>query len=148
MHGGGRNDTVAIRTTLPKLRASLQTADVRIERVHYIDYKTNPAFTNPFLDAFTHKRIQFRDESEVRVILQDLPITRTVDGQVMFNKDEQSAENVKFIQLNHGAQELITEIRLHPDAPPQLREAIIHLLNRIRIHIQVRDSELDVKPFN
>ena len=69
---------VAVRSTVGHLKGALQPfrleptygeETIRIGRVRYIDHETHPQRRGPDYEVFLYKRVEYRDEAEVRALL-------------------------------------------------------------------------------
>jgi hypothetical protein len=67
---GRRGVGVALRTTLDRLKASVEAHDLYVSPINYRQYHEGPAFTDE-MDPLLHKRLAFKAEYELRLLKFD-----------------------------------------------------------------------------
>jgi hypothetical protein len=64
---GAPGQGVALRSTVGRLKTSVERHDLIVRRIEYRRYHEGPAFTDD-IAPFVHKRLGFQDEQEVRLL--------------------------------------------------------------------------------
>jgi hypothetical protein len=139
LYGGSQG--VAIRTTIGALKDALRCdVGVYIGRVKYVDYDTAVIPLGNTFWPYTHKRLGFRHEEEVRAVAVVTP--PAIDG--VFDYSTDICEVGQSVQVE--LQSLIEAVAVPPFAPGWFRDAVQDLVNRYGLDIQVRQSDLGRLP--
>lgn len=121
---------LAVKTTVDDLVAAIRAGDgydgrLALERVEYVDGTDDmdPADDGVFF-PFRFKRVQHRNEREVRLLVTDYPHERTrADESFTAPADQEPIRQVPV-----DVPTLVDEIRLHPKSEAVLRQAVENLL--------------------
>ena len=128
---GSAPGSVAIRTTYNKLRNSL-CGDVLMGVVQYTDYdhllSTIPNYDDP-VARFTHKRVEYRHESEVRCLL--------------FPGDNSEALGLK---IAIDIESVIEVVVVQPSSEPWVKDSMELLIQRHGLKVLVGNSIVDLQP--
>lgn len=128
----GKGNGIAIKSSIGRLKSIFEKSignDEYIGRLEYCKFKEFPTETNRFQPVL-RKRIQYRDEKEVRVIS-----AKQNDG--IF--DEYG------INIPVSFDKLIDKIYISPNSDDSFHDKIKHLFNKYYPNIEVLPSELDEK---
>lgn len=119
---------ISIRTTYDRLyRALGRDPDISIGRVSYVDFSNRFVGIN---DCFWHKRLSFKHEQEVRVIIKDF---RTEN------------EFGKLVPVNLGT--LIESVHLSPTSPSWFRDLVEDVMTKYGIMSKIESSRMTAQPF-
>ena len=116
--------SVAVRTTLSKLRAALP-AYIDIGMVRYVDYATDRLPTLNMLEYITHKNRVFARECEVRAVAMH-PVVEGLDQQ-HFRENHFEVENNPAFRVFAPPVQLsltIDSVFVHPRAPASYLEEV------------------------
>jgi len=137
-------DGVAVRSTVGGVKHSIQEfrlqpsygeEQIRVGLVHYIDYSTEEMIDRSMLGIFLHKRIEFRDEGEVRFLLS---LRRAAEYGVPISDDG------VMVQLDLDL--MVDEIRVGPSMTNGAAGAVQDALSQAGLNCPVRRSVLARKP--
>lgn len=142
---------VAIRSTVGRLRQALGTPSpppdgffggdqYHIGMIEYIDFNSSHIPISNVVAQFFRKRRSFEHEHELRVLLEQQPITT----DRFPDYSQQPTDHGKYIPVDLKA--LICDIRVAPQAPHWYLGLVSRVVNRYGIRIEPKQSELDGKP--
>lgn len=119
-----------------RLRPNYGVEPIVVGAVRYIDYATEEmAGESSMLDVFMHKRVEYRDETEIRALLS---LRMAAEHGVEIPADG--------VDVSIDARELMTEVRAHPEATPTEVEALADATRRANVDCPVSRSRLGYKP--
>lgn len=128
----GKGSGIAIQTTYQKLKESIiDSRDVYLGEVRYVDYKTTKLDNNNFWTIVMHKRISFSHEHELRAI---------VDGNKYAAEGEETEKGI-YIQVN--VESLIENIYVAPQSPDWFMDAVNSVVNRYGYGFAAQRSRMD-----
>ena len=140
----GKDDGVAVRTTFDRLAKSFTCpGPIHIGRVEYIDYKVEEFSSYSVFFSYLHKRLEFKDEHEVRVLsylLSSGPlrwVKITPELSPLCEIGEYRAIDIHT---------LISEIVVYPNAPEEYLNRVKTTCERFGVLAHVRRSSLDDPP--
>ncbi len=145
----GGPEGVAVRTTFQGLRDSIRLVEelpVTFGRVGYVDYRNEvPRFgTAPLL----HKRMEYRDEGEVRAILPgppwDFPKLGNVPAVRIPLDPDVAEQRGRYIPVN--LEVLVKEIVLPPGASPWFAQVVKSVLGGSPFSSRVTRSAIESPP--
>jgi hypothetical protein len=135
------SDGIVIKTTFENMKKSFIDCNgvVYMGNVKYIDFSEDNMRMST-ISPFFYKNIQFKSESEFRLIVTDhedeyFDPQAGVDGM-----PSAPEENIRPIKMN--AQELIEEIRIHPKANDYLFSVVNDIVKDRNIDAKVNHSSL------
>ena len=140
------SEAVVIRTTVKKLAAGIASS-IEIAPITYVDYAGAEIFPDYFSAPFKTKRISFSHEHELRLIIQEPPISSLNDGLKSFDIGKTIEEKGKSVELLTNLEDVIEEVRLSPSASPWLSQMLSRLLEKIGVNIPIINSEIQILPF-
>jgi hypothetical protein len=131
-------DSVAVRTTLAKLRTALP-AYVDIGLVRYIDYAIDRLPTLNMLEYITHKSKLFEHERELRAVAMH-PVVEGLDQQHFRTNHFEGEENPAFRVFAPpiGLAGLVDSFFVHPKAPDPFLEEVRSLCREHELAIPQR----------
>jgi len=137
------DEGIAIRSTYNKLEASLKNAteDIYIGTVKYINYATDFMPEGNIFNLFTHKRLSFAHEQELRAIIHHSPLSDDTNS-LDFSKDT----IVGGINAKVDLESLLDSIYLAPNSPKWIQELTEAILRRYNLDAPVIQSALDEDP--
>lgn len=154
------DEAIAVCSTYQKLRDCLNKK-CYVGVVTYIDYERDGLPTTPknALFPFTHKRLSYKHEDELRAVLPGWPPVKQLIGEKPeWMKHEMTVEGVRAmydfdaepdcggvwhpIDLNI----LLDEIRIAPGSPPWFRELVEQVVRRYALGKPVEQSRLNASP--
>jgi hypothetical protein len=129
---------IAIKTDYETFTTSLTASplNIRTTKVKYVDYEsTYITFGNVF-SPFTHKRLSFAHENELRAMIWSVEdINKT-----------QLGSNPESVKIKISTQQLIKAIHVSPTAPKWFGSLVQDLLKRYGINCPVEHSTLYERP--
>lgn len=131
------NQAVAIVSTFELLQNVLPS-EAFVGLVKYIDYSRDWQPEGNAFYAFTHKRLSFAHEREVRAIIQAIPTS----GEHLLPTPTE--ENGKYVSVELS--QLITEVRVAPTAPTWFLDLAQRITARYRLEVPVVRSAIDETP--
>jgi len=141
------SEAVVVKTKIELLRSGLPQ-DISIQSVAYMDFQGEEIMKNYCFSPFTTKRISFKHENEVRLIMQ-IPIYRDTDKiHKSFNFEAINDKKSINIPLTKKLNEVITEIRLSPKSEPWVKDMVSIIMKKYKIDIPIIDSEICRQPFS
>lgn len=141
------SDGIVIKSTFDSLTESVldHSGKLYCGKMKYIDYGSDQMDENvKTIEPFFYKRKQFADESEVRLVLTDY-----TDRNVDFVKgvdDMPAAPDEPIRPIKFDVDELIDEIRIHPQAGGYASDMIVDVLKKYGHDIEVNESSLTAQP--
>ena len=146
---------IALKSTAENLRESLKksNADVQISEVKYIDYEREKIDEKDTYSPFVHKRLSYKNEQELRAIIQQTPTVRVQRESnagrglyVPIGSDVTDTMLVpgKFVDVN--LEQLISQIYISPSRGEKFEELVEMLSSEAKINVDVTQSELDTDP--
>jgi hypothetical protein len=129
-------DGIAIKSSIDGFKRSIEieSRDIYMGPVTYIDYKLEPIVGRNFLNPFFRKRNSFESEKELRAC-----ITHIEEGQGL---DPFPVGNPKGIYIGCDLHELIDEVLIAPTAPQWYEDAISALVQKFGHKFVVRKSDI------
>jgi len=125
---------IAIQSTINRLNKSIdESFDIVIGKVNYVDYREEKIAEISEFHPFLSKRIFFRHEKELRVLL-------------LHNQTEIKNLNQFGTTLPINLDSLIERIYISPKSSTWFRELIEHSLEANDLGCSVHQSNLDMKP--
>lgn len=119
---------VSIRTTYNRLYKALsRDPDISIGRVNYVDFSSRFVGIN---DCFWHKRVAFKHEQEVRLIIKD------------FRANDEFGKLVP-VKLDT----LIESIHLSPTSPSWFRNLVEDVMSKYGLTSKIESSRMTDQPF-
>ncbi len=136
---GGSSPSVAITSTVGKLKEALRTASLphflSIRKVSYIRHWRDPKLDiDPYSNIFTYKVRAYDYEKEVRAIID------------RFSEDFETDETALGMHVDVSRSQLLRSIVVCPDTPLWFREMIKELVQDYELDIPIRKSHLDISP--
>jgi hypothetical protein len=141
---GPGNPGVAIRSTVGALKKSLYAfrlqphygeEAIQVGAVRYIDFATETMADRSMLGIFLHKRIEFRDEKEVRALLS---LRTAAEWGIEIPE--------KGVEVDIDPAVLIHEIRVHPRAREQEIHGLAEIVTTAGCKCLVAASVLSAEP--
>ena len=136
-----KNDGIAVKTTFRKLAESFTCPDpIHIGRVKYINYKEDEFSNESIFFSYLHKRLEFKDEREVRVLsylLSSGPLRWVKITTILVPR----CEIGKYRAININT--LISEIRVYPKASEEFLNCVKATCERFGVQATVKHSSLD-----
>lgn len=120
--------SVVLKTSYSKLRRCLPN-DVQLGMVRYLDYEKEKPDRGYRLSLVSCKALYYRDEEELRALYAPT------------NRGQDPAPPGKWIDIDF--QDMLEEVRLHPDSEPGLMDEVQQLLDTHGITVRVRTSEIN-----
>lgn len=148
------NQAIAISSTFKQLFECLKPHifpgnQLTLGMVYYLDYSKEAVPKDFYLSEFFHKRKSFQHESELRAVVQDLPVK---DGP----KDENGIINYKLLYYDRvpvagksfpiDIENLIEEVYVAPTSPEWFLDLTQRILRKYGIDRVVKRSSLDGDP--
>jgi len=131
----GDEDGVAITSSVKRLKESFKGAnkDIRIGKVHYINYQTQEISQNPEnnLSVFMHKNKEFKEENELRIIY----------GPSEKWDAEEVQEGGKHILVDLNT--LVDEVFLKPGSGEDFFQCVSKVANEHKLNSKIKKSALD-----
>ena len=124
---------VAVRTTFHDLRESIRSVPelpITFGEVQYVDYRQSEVPRFGWAPLF-HKRMEYRDEDEVRAVLPGPPVDADLDPDVAEQRGRQIPVNLKI---------LVKEVRVPPHAAPWFTEVVKSAIQQSPITASVTRS--------
>jgi hypothetical protein len=150
---GARASGVAIRTTVRRLKQSLRTQDpIYIASVRYVDYDTAVIPVGNVLWPYSHKRLAFEHEHEVRAILLRWPRpVMTDDGEQITDEDgKPKMERTDVVEVGMpvpiDTDELVLGIAVAPFAAAWFQDVVQGVTDRYGLDRTVEQSDLGKPP--
>jgi hypothetical protein len=149
------NEAIAIQSTFNHLHQCLQPhrkpphGEPKLGMVYYVDYSSDLVKRNVHLSEFFHKRKSFEHETELRAVIQDLPMipaSRNDKGEVTawhYNIEKQPISGIPF---NIDLDQLIEVIYVSPISPIWLLDLVKSIVNKYNFNKEVKRSGLDSDP--
>ena len=132
-----QNKSISIRTSIKRLKESIEDRSVIISEVKYIDYRKEMIPEDNMLYIFLYKRNFFKFENELRLWFQDNPDSVS-NGIVEISKKNE------FVKIN--LETLIEEIYISPNADISFYNKVKKELDKINLNKPIIQSSLDDKP--
>jgi hypothetical protein len=139
---------IALQTSFGRLKGELGKAQrlIHLGRIKYADYKktsipgATPRLIGPHLTIgpfgpFTHKRLGFSHEQEVRAIFQD-----------SYTFIDDPPEKERGVEIEVNIEELVEDVYVAPRTPGWFRDAVQSALEKFGINKKVHPSEFDDGP--
>ena len=135
---GGSSPSVAITTTVGKLKQALSDADlphfVSIRKVSYIRHWKDPEIDiKPYSNIFAYKVRAYDYEKEVRAIIDRLE--EDIDDEM---------EPGMYVTISRN--QLLRSIVVSPEAPVWFKKMIKEIIQDYDLDVIIRRSHLDTKP--
>jgi hypothetical protein len=134
----GSSVSVCLRTCVGRLRGALPKAG-KISRVKYIDYDLESFEINNIFNHYSHKRLPFAGEQEVRAIL--MPPSVEIEDVETFDCGASG------IAIGIDPGNLFEEIVLGPDLCPWFESSLVTLLVSLGFDIPVRQTQMSADPY-
>lgn len=142
LYSRSEENTVALRTTLQRLRSSLdcyETHDIYIGKVKYIDYSKERIPEGNVYAPFLYKRKSFAHENEVRAVVQPIwPSSEPLVGS------PPSFENGMPVPIDLSA--LVEEVYVSPTSPTWIGALVAAVSRNYGIQVGIRRSSLASDP--
>lgn len=137
---GEQDKSIALQTTYEKLHKNLPES-ITTGMIEYIDYDKESIFTNKKYGAapYFFKRIEFKDEQEIRCILN-----RTRLG--VQNPDQEYAPNEVGSLVEINLEEILENVIISPDAPDWFINLIDNVTKKLGYKLNVVGSKLMEAP--
>lgn len=147
-YAGGEG--VAIRTTFRDLQESIRSIaelPVTFGQVEYVDYRQQEVPRFGWAPLF-HKRVEYRDEGEVRALLPGPPMR---DGystyeEMMDIRLDPDVEEQRGRYISVDLDILIKEVVVPPHAPSWFTKVVKSAVQRSSVEVDVRKSSIDEEP--
>jgi hypothetical protein len=139
---GQVDEAVAVRSTYNRLIRSFDhhPQDIFVGTVTYVDYDNQFVPEGNMFAAFLHKRRTFSYESELRAVIQDLPLN--ADDQIDLNLEPTTPG----ISVPVALEVLIEGIYVAPTAPEWFASLIEKVVRRYDLEVPVHHSDLANAP--
>jgi len=141
------DEAVAIQSTYTILHNCLPDKSY-IGVVNYIDYENQMIpFDNVFW-PYTHKRLSFEHERELRVIEVDFPSSAAVAAAKAANlqTSDWERETPKGKLINIEIKQLIEAVYVSPTAPPWFFDLVEAVVNRYKCGFNAKQSDMARTP--
>ena len=130
---------IAICSSIGRLKSCIiDSRDVFIGKVKYIDYRKDSVYTGDFFSPFFHKRKSFSHEQEIRALVEttdDIPIEN--------GEQDYSKEIYLFgLSIKVDLKTLIDKIYISPYAPYWFYELVYSVTKKYGYNFCVNQSEL------
>lgn len=137
---------IAILANLERLRDAIDTVeDVYVGKVEYVDYGNSWISEASSFEPFVHKRVSFEHEREVRAIIHRIPTTPH-EMEPETRRVDWSVEMPLGIEVPVRLDKLLSEVRVSPDSPSWMVDAIRNLVARYGLAVSVHQSDLASDP--
>lgn len=135
-------DGIVLVSSVDALKEAVleHTGDHHVRAVSYNNYSTEEVFIDGLLEPFFHKRKQFTDESEVRIVVTDLPVSSPPMGYGADALPDPSNDTIRAIP--YDMTELVSEVRVHPWAGSYMTDLVEKTLNKFHLDVPVDNSSL------
>lgn len=142
------NEGIVIQTTPNRIKAALKDNEIKIlsTKVRYIDFE-NGIWRHPteytykgynLLTPIVHKRIEFKEEREYRLIREITNITNERNKTYWDNKPNTKGEHIE-IDLNL----LLEKVVLHPTADKGVADKVKELLTEANLNTPIEKSKMN-----
>jgi len=136
---GGSSPSVAITSTVGKLKEALEKADlshfVSIQKVSYIRHWRDPKIDiNPYSKIFAYKVRAYDYEKELRAIID----------RVEEDFDSGKMESGMYVTVSRS--QLLRSIVISPEAPIWFRKLIREIIQDYDLDVDIHKSRLDTLP--
>jgi hypothetical protein len=144
------NYGVAIQSTFRLLKEQFveifgesEKRDVYVGLIKYMDYEPpNCYFFSNVISPLMCKRLQFRDEKEVRAIVAEAPPCRDI---VAFDIDVALFPDGENISVN--LEKLVENIIIYPGAPEWYKGLVKSVTEKYELDVRIISSSLELKPY-
>lgn len=135
------SDGVVIKSSFENVKKSLENweGNLHLGNVDYVDFSDEPMDLGPISPCF-YKQQQFETESEFRLVLTDLDPKNF--EQIDQNQEPKSWENKTNRKIKTNADQLIDEIRVHPNSSDYLQSVVQQSLQERGLNVPVEHSSL------
>ena len=142
------SEGVAIRTTFQRLQKSILSVDelpVTFGRVEYVDYRQKEVSRFGWTPLF-HKRMEYRQESEVRAVLPGPPYKEGIEGNyrtllgVTLDPDV-AEQRGRYVPVN--LEVLVKEIMLPPRVAPWFVQVVESAIQNSSVRAHVTRSSIE-----
>jgi hypothetical protein len=110
-----KEEGVVVQSTYGKLRSSFQDSneDVYLRQISYLNYAVDPMNRDNFLNLYSHKRVEFKDERELRGIILKMP-PRITHPDMSVREDFSQTTIEAGINLKFEWSDIIDNIMVRP----------------------------------
>jgi hypothetical protein len=154
-----KNEGIAVQSTFSRLAKCFSKSNqiVNIGCVTYVDYETHNFNLNALVDGdefsmgwnfdelFTHKRLGFEHENELRAITisDNLPARKYAGNVIEIHKNSEIDNGVR---VNVDLACMIESVYISPQSPTWFRQLVVDTVDKYEYDIQVKPSSLQGVP--
>ena len=140
------NEGVALQTTYAKLAQSIQTVDVYLGLVRYIDYRSQFMPLDNAFNPIMHKRKAFEHEREVRAVMWQINSIESIERD--FDELECHERNPRGFNVSIDLARTLDAIYVNPYAPDLYYEVVRAVMDKFSVSTSLKRSYLADEPYH